>query len=256
MGAFDFDGHSVDRYYHVVLPTDDRVRGLAAELGIGDDRFRFRPTAAGFFDDGRLFSMSSPKELLTLPSLALPRSGSPRRVRGALRADQGSGVTRRDAAGAWLRRLCGRSVTERLWMPLLDSKFDGRYDDLPATYIWARTRRMAATRDKAGREIMGWLDGGYRTLVGALERRIRDSVARSGGGRGRARHRRHSRASPASSSTARREPSTCGLHARAAPGAAAAPDEPRTRRRRRAFRYLGVICVCSARPAASARTTR
>ena len=35
-------------------------------------------------------------------------------------------------------------VVEKLWMPLLDSKFDGRYDDLPATYIWARTRRMSA----------------------------------------------------------------------------------------------------------------
>ncbi len=40
----------------------------------------------------------------------------------------------------WLRRTCGRRMVERLWMPLLDSKFDGRVDDLPATYIWARTR--------------------------------------------------------------------------------------------------------------------
>ena len=50
--------HRVDRFYHVILPTDDRVRGLAEELGLGD-RFRFRPTGVGFYDDGRLFSMSS-----------------------------------------------------------------------------------------------------------------------------------------------------------------------------------------------------
>ena len=37
--------------------------------------------------------------------------------------------------------------TERLWLPLLDSKFDGHYDDLPATYMWARTRRMSGTRE-------------------------------------------------------------------------------------------------------------
>ena len=58
VGSFDFDGHSVDRFYHVILPTDDRVRGLAEELGLGD-RFRFRPVGVGFFDQGRLFSMSS-----------------------------------------------------------------------------------------------------------------------------------------------------------------------------------------------------
>jgi protoporphyrinogen oxidase len=72
----------------------------------------------------------------------------------------------------WLERMCGRRVTDRLWRPLLDSKFDGRYDDLPATYLWARTRRMSATRDSGGREVMGWLEGGYQTLVDALVARI------------------------------------------------------------------------------------
>jgi protoporphyrinogen oxidase len=172
MGAFDFDGYPVDRFYHVVLPTDDRVRSLAAELGLGD-RFRFRPTAAGFYDEGRLFSMSSPRELLTMPLM---------RVHDRLRL--GAFVARcslmkdRERLDEtplleWLRRQCGRAAVDRLWKPLLDSKFDGRYDDLPATYIWARTRRMAATRDKAGREIMGWLEGGYTTLIDALEQRIR-----------------------------------------------------------------------------------
>ena len=36
VGTFDFDGTPVDRFYHVVLPTDDRVLGLADELGLGD----------------------------------------------------------------------------------------------------------------------------------------------------------------------------------------------------------------------------
>src|SRR5207244_1548420 len=57
VGSFDFDGRPVDRFYHVVLPTDDRVLGLAEELGLRD-RFRFRPTAVGFYDSGRLFSMT------------------------------------------------------------------------------------------------------------------------------------------------------------------------------------------------------
>jgi protoporphyrinogen oxidase len=72
----------------------------------------------------------------------------------------------------WLHRLCGRGVVEKLWKPLLDSKFDGKLEDLPATYIWARTRRMGSTRDKSGREVMGWLDGGYQTIIDALEKKI------------------------------------------------------------------------------------
>ena len=73
----------------------------------------------------------------------------------------------------WLQQQCGKGVVDRLWRPLLDSKFDGRYDDLPATYMWARTRRMAGTRDSAGREIMGTLEGGYQRMIDALAVRIR-----------------------------------------------------------------------------------
>src|SRR6185436_13967673 len=68
----------------------------------------------------------------------------------------------------WLVRLCGRRTWEVLWRPLLDSKFDGRYQDLPATYLWARSRRMSGSRDKSSQEMMGSLDGGYQTLVDAL----------------------------------------------------------------------------------------
>jgi protoporphyrinogen oxidase len=173
VGSFDFGGRHVDRFYHVILPTDHRVRGLAEELGVGD-RFRFRPTKVGFYDDGRLFSMTSPKEFLTFPIL----TPSDRLRLGAFVArcqlTKDHADLDRQPLLEWLRRHSGKRVLERLWKPLLDSKFDGRYDDLPATYIWARTRRMGSTRDRSGREVMGWLEGGYQTLVDALEHRIRE----------------------------------------------------------------------------------
>src|SRR6478735_5624845 len=68
VGSFDFDGTAADRFYHVVLPTDDRVLGLAEEFGLRDT-FRFRPTKVGFYGDGQVFSATSPKDFLTLPLL-------------------------------------------------------------------------------------------------------------------------------------------------------------------------------------------
>lgn len=171
VGSFDFDGTPVDRFYHVVLPSDDRVVGLAEELGFGD-RWRFRPTRVGFYGDGRLFSMTSPKEFLTFPLLR-PHERA-RLAAFVARCQLTKEHDRLDDEPLedWLRRHCGKGVVEKLWKPLLDSKFDGRFEDLPATYIWARTRRMGSTRDKGGREVMGWLDGGYQTIIDALERKI------------------------------------------------------------------------------------
>jgi protoporphyrinogen oxidase len=72
-----------------------------------------------------------------------------------------------------VRRTAGDRLWERLWKPLLESKFDGRYTDLPATYLWSRTRRTAGTRDRKGREVMGWIEGGYQALVDGIADRIR-----------------------------------------------------------------------------------
>jgi protoporphyrinogen oxidase len=170
VGTFDLDGHQVDRFYHVVLPTDDRVIGLAEEVGVAS-QLRLRPVGAGFYDEGRLFSMTTPREFLTFPLL---------RMRDRLRlaafvawCQRRGSLSELDGVPLlpWLEERCGRRTAERLWRPLLDSKFDGRFHDLPASYIWARTRRMSATRER-GREIMGWLPGGYPTLIEGLRARI------------------------------------------------------------------------------------
>jgi protoporphyrinogen oxidase len=173
VGSFEFGGRPVDRFYHVVLPTDDRVVGLAEEVGLCE-RFRFRPTRVGFYGDGRLFSATTPAEFLRFPLFGL--SGRLRLAAFVARCRLIADPAALDQTPLvpWLERMCGRTVTERLWKPLLDSKFDGRYEDLPATYIWARSRRMSTTRDRSGREVMGWLRGGYQTLVDELEGRLGD----------------------------------------------------------------------------------
>jgi protoporphyrinogen oxidase len=170
--AADLDGIPVDRFYHVVLPTDHHVRDLAGELGLAD-RFRFRRTGAGFYHDGTLSSMSTPRELLSFKGLT-------RRDRMRLAAFAVRCQLKRDyddleqrSLEDWLRSAAGDSLWEQLWRPLLDSKFDGRYDDLPATYLWARSRRMSSTRDKSAKEVLGTIDGGYQVLVDALAAAIR-----------------------------------------------------------------------------------
>jgi protoporphyrinogen oxidase len=168
----DLGGIAVDRYYHVVLPTDDRVRGLAGELGIGD-RMRFARTRVGHYHGGGLTSISSPKELLAFK--ALRPADRLRLAAFAVRCQLKRGHDDLDDVPLldWLERVCGSRLTDELWRPLLDSKFDGVYEDLPATYLWARSRRMSATRDKTAQEVMGTIDGGYQLLADRLDAAIR-----------------------------------------------------------------------------------
>src|SRR5690606_3954745 len=73
----------------------------------------------------------------------------------------------------WLIRYAGRNGYENIWKPLLKAKFDGGFDNVPATWIWSRLVRMKSTRDGANqKEEAGHLIGGYSTLLDAMAAEI------------------------------------------------------------------------------------
>ena len=66
-GAMDFGGHHVDRFYHVIVPSDERMITLSEELGLGDD-LSFSPVGVGFFVDGKMYPFNGIGDFLTLPA--------------------------------------------------------------------------------------------------------------------------------------------------------------------------------------------
>jgi protoporphyrinogen oxidase len=171
------DGAAVDRFYHAILSSDSHLYELAGELGIAE-RLRFRETRMGFYYRGQIHSMNNIVEFLRFPPL-----GWVDRFRLGLtvlyaqfvrdwRRLEGIGVEK------WLLQWSGRRTFETIWKPMLKAKFDGGFDDTPATYIWSRLVRMKSTRKGAGqKEMAGHLVGGYATLMQAMAERI----ARAGG---------------------------------------------------------------------------
>ena len=165
-GTTPLDGIPIDRFYHVTLPTDERVIELARSSASATAS---ASAAAAWGSTTRAASPRCPRPA----SCSGSRGSAPSIACGswrsspAARSGRTTAVSRRPHRGL-ARRICGRRTWEVLWRPLLDSKFDGRYQDLPATYLWSRSRRMSGSRDKSSQEMMGALDGGYQTLVDAL----------------------------------------------------------------------------------------
>jgi protoporphyrinogen oxidase len=174
-GTMDFGGHEVDRFYHVITPADARMIAMAEEVGLGDE-LRFRPVGAGFFAAGEMHDFDGIGDLLRfspLSPLARLRLGW-----FVAQCQLRSSHSRLDRLPLekWLRRHCGRQVIERIWKPLLDSRFDGDPSGLPATYLWARTRRMSGARSDRGRggEEMGHIVGGHQRLIDAMVARAQE----------------------------------------------------------------------------------
>src|SRR5271154_696972 len=61
-GRFDFDGLSLERFYHFICKTDYPTFALMEELGIAG-KLVWRPTTMGFFNGGRLPPWGAPISL-------------------------------------------------------------------------------------------------------------------------------------------------------------------------------------------------
>lgn len=166
------DGTELDRYYHTILPSDHHLADLSKELGIAD-QMRFKETKMGFYYNNRIFSMNNIIEFLRFPPL-----GWIDRFRLGLTVIAAQLV--RDwhklegiSVEKWLNRWGGRNTFYNIWRPMLKAKFDGGFDNVPATWIWSRLVRIKSTREGASqKEGAGHLIGGYKTLLEAMAKKI------------------------------------------------------------------------------------
>src|ERR1700678_2501253 len=170
-GHFDFDGISLERFYHFVCKTDYPTFALMEELGIGD-KMRWRNTTMGFFNQGRLHRWGDPLALLRFPGLSL--IGKLRYGLFAFVCVRGGAwpAIESESAKHWIMRWCGSEVYERFWKILLHYKFYEYADNISATWIWTRIRRIGRSRRNMFQEELGYIEGGLLTLIDALVKGI------------------------------------------------------------------------------------
>jgi protoporphyrinogen oxidase len=171
MAHFDLAGLSIERYYHFVCKSDQPTFDLMDELGIGN-LMRWKPTSMGYFIGGALHPWGDPFSLLRFPHLNIVE-----KVRYGLLMFVS---TRRNSwpslehisAKTWIERWCGANVYATLWKPLFDLKFYQYADNVSASWIWTRIRRVGRSRKSLMQEELGYIEGGSETLVNALMKAI------------------------------------------------------------------------------------
>jgi protoporphyrinogen oxidase len=166
--AWSLGDTSWDRFYHVILLSDSRLRALLDEIGL-DQEIRWVQTRTGFYSDGKLHSLSSSIDFLLFPPLSLLqkfRLGSTIFYASKLRDWR---ALERIPVEAWLRKLSGKSTFEKIWLPLLKAKLGEAYKRTSAAFIWSYIDRMyKARRSGMKREMFGYVPGGYRRIIQVL----------------------------------------------------------------------------------------
>ncbi|RMF93119.1 MAG: NAD(P)/FAD-dependent oxidoreductase [Candidatus Schekmanbacteria bacterium] len=172
--SFPLESSYIERYYHFICLNDFALFSLLKELGI-DKRLNWVYTKMGLFYKGKIYPFSRPWDLMRFPYLTF---GEKLKFGFGLMDIKRKGVDdwkdiEMRKADEWLKEQFGENIYYILHEPLIRHKFGSYAQKISAAWMWARIHRIGKSRSKIlQREILGYIDGGTKTLVDELEKRI------------------------------------------------------------------------------------
>lgn len=170
--SFDFDGLTIEKYYHFFCKPDKPVIDLLEELGISQ-YLHWKETKMGFFYNGKLYKWGNPIALFLFPRLGLIA-----KLRFGLQVFLSIKRKRWDrldrlTAMRWLKGFLGEKAYDVLWDSLLRLKFHEYREPLSAAWVWRRLKRVGLSRKNMLTEELAYLEGGVQRILSALETNIK-----------------------------------------------------------------------------------
>ena len=163
-----------DKFYHVILLSDFRTRNILKEIGL-EEKVKWVETKTGFYMNGKLYSMSDTIEFLRFPTLNLLD-----KFRLGLTIIVASKIKdwkrlEKIPVTEWLRKWSGANTFNKIWLPLLRAKLGESYKKTSAVFIWATIQRLyGARRSGLKKEMFGFVEGGYKTVIAAFKQTLID----------------------------------------------------------------------------------
>ncbi|MFD1585638.1 NAD(P)/FAD-dependent oxidoreductase [Halorientalis brevis] len=174
-GVYETAGDPIEKFYHHLSKSEETIVDLIEELGLGD-RLEWLYMSNAFYVDGVVHPMDKPWEIAAYPHLSL--YDKYRLTMLTLEIDVRGWLPSFDTYESlqdfedvpikeFLLDHTTRSVYENFWEPLLDAKFGSRKEDVSAAWLLGRVK-FRGERDLLRGEILGYLQGGFAPLIGAL----------------------------------------------------------------------------------------
>lgn len=175
-GTFPIEGTRLERGYHHWFTSDTHIIAQMNELGLGD-RVQWIPSRTGWFDQGRIWNMVSPLDVLrlgTLPFVDRLRLGIVVAYLTYLQRDKRNlAKYEKITAAEWWKKYGGRNAWEKVWSPLFRGKFGAEAENIPMEWHWYKIVLRIGSRKGMTKESLGYPRGSFQVLIDALEQAIK-----------------------------------------------------------------------------------
>ena len=173
--TYETAGDPIERFYHHLSKSERTIVDLADDLGLGD-ALEWRVGRNAYYVDGVVHPLDTWSQILAYPHLSVYDKF--RLGLLVLGVDLRGGVPTRDTYAdfrdfddepieEFVLEHTTRGVLEHFFEPLLEAKFGDRWREVSAAWLLARVR-FRGERDLRRGEILGYLEGGFGTLLEAL----------------------------------------------------------------------------------------
>lgn len=177
LGGMKIGNGWLEKAYHHIFRTDRQIIELIEELELSD-RLVWRESRVGLYFEGKIYPFSTPANLLKFPPLPIIDKVRMGLVSLWLQFDKNWEKYEKSTASQFMRRYCGERAYRVIWEPLLRGKFHHYYDRISMAWLWARIHTRGGSREKDGKEYLGYMRGGFQLIVDALAKKIVDRGGR------------------------------------------------------------------------------
>ncbi len=173
LSSYNMKDYWIERYYHHCFSGDAALFSLLKVTGLYDKLEWLRGTT-GYFAQSRIFPLNTPMEILKYPELTIIDKAKLAWL--TIRAKKTNLRTLDDIpADQYIIENLGSNVYTSFFEPLLRSKFGEQRKEVSAAWLFSRIA-IRSDRGVSG-EHLGYLNGGFHQIIGALE----SAIAAKGG---------------------------------------------------------------------------
>lgn len=173
VGGFKIGDTSLEKAYHHIFRTDTDIINLAEELVL-KDKLKWHESSIGLYYSGKMYPFVSPMDLLNFTPLGWVDKVKLGLVSLWLGWDKNWKNYKKTTAKQWMLQALGDQAYNVIWDPLLKGKFHKYYDKVSMAWLWARIHTRGGSKDKDGKERLGYFEGGFRVVADELAKRIKE----------------------------------------------------------------------------------
>ncbi len=159
VNTLEVGNEKLEVFYHHIFTNDVEIIKLIEELELSSELMWLEPKNS-IYINRKLYPFTSPVDLLLFKELSFID-----RIRMGLLVFKAKFIKdwsqlENMSSKDWIIKNAGKNVYEKVWGPLLSSKFDYDADDISGTWIWNKFKLRGSTRGKnINKELLGYIKG-------------------------------------------------------------------------------------------------